>query len=92
MVKMNCLTFTSRSSTLYTLLKWSRPSVELRSLVDTNVLLVNRRNIELLPAPNSPHRINFCSGTLVVAMTNRQRTNPTAHQQQKQKHKAQLTN
>lgn len=62
------LTFTSLSFTLYTLLKWSRPSVELLSLADTNVSFVKRRNIELFPAPNSPQRIIFCSGVLVEAI------------------------
>ncbi len=32
----------------------------------TNVSVMNRRKSELLPTPNSPHSITFCSGTLII--------------------------
>jgi len=43
--------------------------VDLRSLLATNVLLAKRRNIDVLPTPYSPHKITFCSVTLIVAMS-----------------------
>lgn len=61
-------TFDSFSLHLYTLVQWSKPSVELRSFDATKVSFVNRRNMELLPAPYSPHNINFNSGIRVVAI------------------------
>jgi len=57
------------SSTMYSLSMLSRPSVDLRSLLTTNVLLAKRRNIDVLPTPYSPHKITFCSVTLTVAIS-----------------------
>lgn len=67
--KHRILTRIRLSSTTYSLSILSRPRVDLRSLLATNVLLAKRRNIDVLPTPYSPHSITFCSVTLTVAMS-----------------------
>ncbi len=53
--------------TLNNLAMWSRPMVERGPAFSVKLLSRKRRNIELLPAPYSPHRITLYDG-IPVAM------------------------